>query len=105
MPLDIQRDSYYYEVNSQGVLLLHCIPRHTLITMIDNGDISARALVDYPDGIDMECSEGGFEEFTRLYDYKPRHNPNDLMEAFKKAPRTRKSTGEIPGAKLETFLP
>ena len=46
------------------------------------GHISKEVLKDYPDGVDLSCTEPDFEEFEELYDYRPPNDPEALQRAF-----------------------
>jgi hypothetical protein len=44
--------------------------------------ISSYAIEDYPDGIDLGCTEVDFAEFERAYGYRPETSPVILRRAF-----------------------
>ena len=73
---------YYYEVSRGDFRLLYFIPAAELERLVEEGKCDRHALIDYPDGIDLPCTEREFQEFEEEYHYRPEHNPEALGRAF-----------------------
>lgn len=41
-----------------------------------------KALDHFPDGLDLDCTEADFDEFARVYDFRPPHRAEELRAAF-----------------------
>jgi hypothetical protein len=78
--------------------------------LCDQGNISRQVLEDFPDGIDLHCTEPDFEEFHTLYGYRPQFAPDALRRAFFALfSATRdwtnfRGSGFIPAADLERLV-
>ncbi|MEM6472815.1 MAG: hypothetical protein AAF802_24850 [Planctomycetota bacterium] len=83
IPVEVPAEPvYYYEVSRGECRLLYFIPAERLEQLIQEGECDPQALVDYPDGIDLPCTESQFQEFSAAYKFRPTHDPQTLMRAF-----------------------
>lgn len=73
---------YYYECSAGRFRLVYFIPGGELQRLQDGGLIAGRALADFPDGIDLDCTRPDFDELERIYGYRPAHDPDALRRAF-----------------------
>ena len=73
---------YYYEASNGKFRLTYFIPPDELEKLIGSGDISNEVLDDFPDGVDLSCTEPDFQRFQKLYNYRPLHDPEALQRAF-----------------------
>lgn len=73
---------YYYEVSNGEFRLVYFIPPEELEKLAHDGNIKEKVLKDYPDGVDLNCTEEDFEEFHKLYGYRPVYDPEALRRAF-----------------------
>ena len=73
---------YYYECSNGGFRLTYFIPFSKLLTLVDDGKVKESILTDYPDGLDLDCTEPDFNELELLYGYRPKHSPDMLRNAF-----------------------
>ncbi len=102
---------YYYEVSRGDFRLLYFIPAAVLTRLVDEGACDRQALTDYPDGIDLPCTEHDFQEFEEKYRYRPKHNPEALGRAFYAKWTDTKDwqigthAGFIPASVLEDRIP
>jgi hypothetical protein len=74
--------AYYYECSGGKFRLTLFIPRGILVGMVDGGSVRADVLVDFPDGVDLDCTEADFDDFQRVYGYRPSWNADQLRAAF-----------------------
>jgi hypothetical protein len=83
MSVSIPRDRcYYYECSSGTVRLTYFIPTDELRKLVRAGKISTNVENDYPDGVDLDCTEPDFAEFNEQYGYRPVHSAEELQNAF-----------------------
>ncbi len=73
---------YYYEVSAGRFRLVYFIPPEELERLHGEDLISAEALEDFPDGVDLDCTTPDFNEFDELYGYRPECDPEALGRAF-----------------------
>ncbi|MBU1049012.1 hypothetical protein KKG90_03195 [Candidatus Bipolaricaulota bacterium] len=101
---------YYYECSSGRFRLTYFIPRGELEQLCEGSRIDAKVLEDFPDGVDLGCTEADFGDFKRMYGYCPRQDPEALRSAFLailSATRNWKSfrgSGFIPATDLERHV-
>lgn len=101
---------YYYECSSGRFRLTYFIPRGELERLNDSGRIDAKVLEDFPDGVDLGCTDADFGAFKRIYSYRPQQDPEALRSAFLailSATRNWKrfrGSGFIPAADLERHI-
>jgi len=112
MSVSVPRERcYYYECSHGKVRLTHFIPPVLLETMIRENKISAQAFVDFPDGVDLDCTEPDFNEFREAYGYNHEYSADDLQNAFyaifssTKDWSTYRGTGLIHADELEAKIP
>ena len=83
VPVEVPAEPvYYYECSRGEFRLLYFIPSNELERLADGGECAQQALADYPDGVDLTCSESHFSDFKETYGYRPKHDPEDLCNAF-----------------------
>ena len=58
---------YYYECSAGDFRLTYFIPPEELDRLIAGGKISAAVTDDFPDGVDLDCTEPDFAEFEGSY--------------------------------------
>jgi hypothetical protein len=98
---------YYYECSYGKFRLVYFIPPNELLQLIDENKISAQVLEDFPDGVDLDCTEPDFVEFHDQYKYRPEITPDALRRAFFAIFSTTyewesfRGSGFIPAADLE----
>ncbi|MHC4429096.1 MAG: hypothetical protein ACYS0D_10925 [Planctomycetota bacterium] len=98
---------YYYECSGGSFRLVYFIPPDRLRQLREEDRISRQALEDFPDGVDLDCTEPDFHEFEELYGYRPPMAPEALQRAFFAIfSATREwerfqGSGMIPSADLE----
>jgi hypothetical protein len=73
---------YYYECSNGEFRITYFMPIEMLQEIVNQGLITHKVLDDYPDGVDLGCTEPDFEEFRRLYGYRPTMSPNSILQAF-----------------------
>lgn len=101
---------YYYEASNGDFRLVYFIPPEELERLSEAGRISKDVLKDYPDGVDLSCTEPDFEEFEKLYNYRPPNDPEALQRAFfamfstTRNWKTFRGTGMIPAGDLEEVM-
>jgi len=83
MPLALPNEKiYYYECHNGSFRLSLFIPPSEINALIDSNLISQRVMEDFPDGIDLGCTEYDFQDFEKSYNYRPGFDPAQLREAF-----------------------
>ena len=98
---------YYYECSNGKFRLFYCLPAAELKRLRRANQISPQVVKDYPDGVDLGCTEVDFVEFDTAYGYRPKTNPDVLRRAFfaiySSTHNWRKfrGSGFIPAADLE----
>lgn len=112
IPVEVPAENvYYYEVNRGDFRLLYFIPAGELKNLISAGRCNHQALVDYPDGVDLPCTESAFREFKEEYGYRPEYAPDDLRNAFYAVwtdtsdSKDGTHSGFLPSAVLEECIP
>ena len=108
MPIKTPKErAFYYEITNLRERLIYWIPMEDLEDMVNNGDVCAKILKDYPFGLDIEVYQGKFDEFEKQYDLKIPIDLNDTLKAFQavKAQYGRKfpRTGLINAEELENL--
>ena len=73
---------YYYECSAGRYRLVYFLPTRELKRLRSDGRLTAEALEDLPDGVDIGCTEPDFAEFESQYGYRPPHDPEALKRAF-----------------------
>lgn len=102
---------YYYECSDGRVRLTYFIPPNELDDMVAAGQISPAVREDFPDGVDLDCTEPDFADFHAEYGYRPDHDPEALQNAFyaiftsTRGWRTYRGSGLIPAEELESRIP
>lgn len=102
---------YYYECSAGRFRLVSFIPRTDLEELVAAGKLDAKALRDFPDGLDLDCSEADFDEFERRYGYRPPHSADELRAAFMAIFSSTdgwsefRGSGFIPASDLEPCVP
>lgn len=111
MKVSIPKQSvYYYECSNGWFRLFYFIPPGTLERLCKEKRISKDVLNDFPDGVDLGCTEGDFKQFEDEYGYKLPFDPSELRSAFFAIfSTTRKwkkfcGTGFIPAQELERYV-
>ena len=101
---------YYYECNNGQFRLFYFMPARQLKELCDKKRISRKVLEDFPDGVDLGCTEADFKRFEEDYNYTIPLDPRALRNAFYAIfSTTRKwekfrGSGFIPAADLEGRL-
>jgi len=101
---------YYYECSNGHFRLFYFIPPGELKGLCDKQSISPKVLEDFPDGVDLGCTEADFKEFKDTYAYTIPLDPNALCRAFYAVFSTThdwenfRGSGFIPAADLERHL-
>jgi hypothetical protein len=101
---------YYYEASNGEFRLVYFIPPEELEKLAQDGLIKEEVLRDYPDGVDLNCSKRDFEEFHKLYGYRPANDPEALQRAFftlfsaTRDWRSFRGSGFIPPSALEPLV-
>ena len=72
----------YYECSYGNFRLTYHIPPGPLQMLIAQNDISPEVLEDFPDGIDLNCTESNFADFQKRYGYRPPLAPDSIHRAF-----------------------
>jgi len=107
-----QEAVYYYECSYGQFRLVHFIPPDQLQQIVEQseGEVNPAVLDDFPDGVDLDCTEPDFEEFRILYGYRPPISPDALQRAFFAMYSTThnwkefQGSGFIPSADLEQHV-
>ncbi len=105
-----QESCYYYECSDGKFRLTYFIPPIVLKDLCDTGKISPKVMEDFPDGVDLDCTEPDFDEFHRLYNYRPEHSPDVLRDAFfaifssTRGWKTFRGTGMMSSEQIESML-
>jgi hypothetical protein len=73
---------YYYECSNGQFRLFYCLPAVELKRLRRANQISAQVVKDYPDGVDLGCTEVDFVAFDTAYGYRPKTHPDVLRQAF-----------------------
>jgi len=73
---------YYYECSGGRFRLVYFIPVNELERLRAGDEIAADALRDFPDGVDLDCTRPDFDEFERIYGFRPDNDPKALRRAF-----------------------
>lgn len=98
---------YYYECSNGKVRLTCHIPPDELKKLAKSGKISDAALEDFPDGVDLDCTELDFKEFESDYGYQHGFTADELRNTFfamfssTKDWNTYRGCGLVPATELE----
>lgn len=101
---------YYYECNNGQFRLFYFIPPGELKRLCNENRISEKVLKDYPDGVDLGCTEANFMEFENAYDCSIPLDPNAMCRAFFAILSTTRNwkkfrgSGLIPAGDLERHV-
>jgi hypothetical protein len=101
---------YYYECSAGRFRLFCFIPAAELARLCDEHRIAHAAVVDYPDGVNLECTELSFSELQSAYGYRPPQDPEALRRTFlamltsTRGWRRFRGAGLVPAAELESRL-
>lgn len=101
---------YYYECSNGRFRLSYFIPPGEIKALCDEKLISRNALKDFPDGVDVGCTEADFKVFKETYGYSIRQDPQALRRAFFAIFSTTRNwkdfrgSGFIPAADLERHV-
>lgn len=72
----------YYECSYGNFRLTYHIPVEQLQRLVAQSDISAKVLEDFPDGVDLTCTEPDYSGFQKRYGYRPPMAPEYIRRAF-----------------------
>jgi hypothetical protein len=75
--------SYYYENSYGDFRLVYHIPINILTKLVEQDKIAKKALKDFPDGIDIDCSVPDYNEFEKAYRYRPSADPEAVRRTFR----------------------
>jgi len=98
---------YYYECGGGRFRLVYFMPPEMLQQLQQDGKVRPQVLDDFPDGVDLGCTEPDFADFERSYAYRPPLSPDALRRAFfaifstTHDWRSFRGTGFMPAAELE----
>jgi hypothetical protein len=101
---------YYYECSNGDFRLTYYLPIELLHQLVNTDQISADVLKDFPDGVDLDCTEPDFNEFQRHYHYRPEPAPDAIQRAFftlltsTKGWRNFRGSGFISARDIEQFV-
>lgn len=102
--------AYYYECSAGRFRLTYFIPPEEIDRLVEAGSLLSHTRGDFPDGVDLDCTEPDFAEFEGSYGYRPDVDPEALQAAFfAMFSSTRnwkrfRGTGLIPKADLEALV-
>lgn len=74
--------AYYFECSFGRTRLTYFIPPEHLEQMVTDDKIHPNVLIDFPDGVDLDCTEADFEDFNISYGFRPNFNANLLRDSF-----------------------
>lgn len=77
-----QRPCFYFECSHGSFRLSYFIPPSELKALIRRRKIADVVLEDFPDGVDLDCTDLDFAAFSDEYGYRPRYSPEALCNAF-----------------------
>ena len=98
---------YYYECNNGQFRLFYFMPPRELKELCNKKRILRKVLKDFPDGVDLGCTEADFKQFEETYGYTIPLEPSALRNAFYAIFSTTRNwkkfrgSGFIPAADLE----
>ncbi len=101
---------YYYECSHGRFRLTYFIPPGELQRLRADNRISPQAEKDFPDGVDLDCTEANFRAFKEAYGFRPKKDPDALRRAFYAILSTTRNwkkfygSGFIPAADLEQHV-
>jgi hypothetical protein len=111
MSVSIPRERcYYFECADGQVRLTLFIPPEDLGRMISARKVSTAVRKDFPDGVDLDCTEPDFAAFETQYGYRPEHDAELLRGAFfaifssTRGWQTYRGSGLIPAVELESKI-
>ena len=73
---------FYYECSAGRFRLVCFLPFAELKHLAAKGAIDKKALRDFPDGLDLDCTPPDFAEFEKSYGYRHPHGAEQLRQAF-----------------------
>lgn len=74
--------AYYFECSFGKTRLTYFIPPAHLKQMVADDKIRSSVLEDFPDGVDLDCTEADFEDFNACYGFRPDFNAQLLRDSF-----------------------
>ena len=74
--------AYYFECSFGRTRLSYFMPVEHLQELAAAEKISANVLEDFPDGVDLDCTEPDFANFESAYGFRPKSKATFLREAF-----------------------
>jgi hypothetical protein len=99
----------YYECSYGKFRLTYHIPVDPLQLLVSQNKISPKVLEDYPDGVDLNCTESNFAEFQERYGYRPPLAAESIQRAFfallssTRDWKNFRGSGFIPAKDIERF--
>ena len=102
--------AYYYECSNGRFRLTYFIPPGELGQSSNNASVSRQVERDFPDGVDLSCTEPDFRVFEETYGFRPQQDPEALRRAFFAILTSThnwkkfRGSGLIPAADLECHL-
>jgi hypothetical protein len=73
---------FYYECSAGDFRLVYFLPAGHLKNLLRRRRISEQAVSDFPDGVDIGCTEADFDDFEQLYGWRPPLDPEAICRAF-----------------------
>ena len=101
---------YHYECSAGSFRLVYFIPRERLEELQASDLVSEDALLDFPDGVDLGCTEPDFADFEAEYGWRPDASPRDLQRTFfalltsTRNWRSFRGAGRLPARDLERHI-
>jgi len=101
---------YYYECQNGSARLTHFIPAETLQIWIADGKIDPKILEEFPDGVDLDCTETDFAEFSEHYKFvhpftaEQIHNTFFAIFSTTKNWKNYRGSGLMPAKELESNI-
>lgn len=77
-----RQPAYYYEASNASFRLVYYMPLEMVQALGLPDESWNKISRDYPDGVDLGCTEPDFQEFEELYGYRPPYDPEALQRAF-----------------------
>ena len=74
---------FYYECSAGEFRLVYFLPVAHLKDLRRKKKISAQAVKDFPDGVDIGCTPSDFEDFRSSYGWSPPFDPDRACDAFR----------------------
>ena len=101
---------YHYECSAGSFRLVYFIPREMLEELRASDLLSEKALQDFPDGVDLGCTEWDFADFAAEYGWRPEVSPDDMRRVFfallssTRHWKSFRGAGRIPARDLEQHI-